>query len=48
MKKYTAKYKAGPDGMAPLGYDAMMILADAIKKAGSTDGDKMREMLWPA
>ncbi len=45
VKKYTAKYKAAPDGMAPLGYDAMMILADAIKKAGSTDGDKVRAAL---
>ena len=45
VKKYTAKYKAGPDGMAPLGYDAMMILADAIKKAGTTEGDKVRDAL---
>ena len=34
-----------PDGMAPLGYDAMMILADAIKKAGTTDGAKVRDAL---
>ena len=45
VKKYTAKFKAAPDGMAPLGYDAMMILADAIKKAGTTDGDKVRAAL---
>ncbi len=45
VKKYTAKYKAAPDGMAPLGYDAMMILADAIKKAGTTDGAKVRDAL---
>ncbi len=45
VKKYTAKFKTAPDGMAPLGYDAMMILADAIKKAGSTDGDKVRAAL---
>ena len=45
VKKYTAKYKTAPDGMAPLGYDAMMILADAIKKAGTTDGDKVRDAL---
>ena len=45
VKKYTAKYKAAPDGMAPLGYDAMMILADAIKTAGSTDGAKVRDAL---
>ena len=45
VKKYTAKFKTGPDGMAPLGYDAMMILADAIKQAGTTDGDKVRDAL---
>ncbi len=45
VKSYTAQFKTAPDGMAPLGYDAMMILADAIKRAGSTDGDKIREAL---
>ena len=45
MKAYQAKYNTMPDGMAPLGYDAMMILADAIKKAGTTDGDKVRAAL---
>ncbi len=45
VKKYQAKYKAMPDGMAPLGYDAMTILADAIKAAGSTEGAKVREEL---
>ena len=45
VKAYSGKYNAMPDGMAPLGYDAMMILADAIKKAGTTDGDKVREAL---
>ena len=45
VKKYDAKYKAMPDGMAPLGYDAMMILANAIKEAGSTDGSKIRDAL---
>ena len=45
MKDYQAKFSAMPDGMAPLGYDAMMILADAIKRAGTTDGDKVRAAL---
>ncbi len=45
VKKYQAKYKALPDGMAPLGYDAMMILAQSIKTAGSTDGPKVRDAL---
>jgi len=34
-----------PDGMAPLGYDAMTILAQAINTAGSTDGTKIRDAL---
>lgn len=45
VKKYNEKFKAMPDGMAPLGYDAMMILAEAIKTAGSTDGVKVRDAL---
>jgi branched-chain amino acid transport system substrate-binding protein len=43
VKKYNEKFKAMPDGMAPLGYDAMMILAQAINTAGSTDGAKVRD-----
>ena len=31
--------------MAPLGYDAMTILAQAINTAGSTDGAKVRDAL---
>ena len=45
VKSYQGKYNQMPDGMAPLGYDAMMILADAIKKAGTTEGDKVRDEL---
>lgn len=45
VKKYQAKYNTMPDGMAPLGYDAMMILADAYKRASSTDGAKVRDAL---
>jgi branched-chain amino acid transport system substrate-binding protein len=43
VKKYHEKFKAMPDGMAPLGYDAMMILAQAINTAGSTEGAKVRD-----
>ena len=32
--------KETPDAMAALGYDSAMILADAIKRAGTTDGAK--------
>ena len=45
VKKYQAKFGALPDGMAPLGYDAMMILGEAIKTAGSTDAGKIRKAL---
>jgi branched-chain amino acid transport system substrate-binding protein len=41
-KKYNGKT---PDAMAILGYDAMKLLADAIKRAGSTDGAKIRDAL---
>jgi len=34
-----------PDAMAILGYDAMRIMADAIQRAGSTDGAKIRDAL---
>lgn len=45
VKRYNEKFKAMPDGMAPLGYDAMMILANAIKTAGGTDPAKVRDAL---
>ena len=31
--------------MAALGYDSAMILADAIKRAGTTDGPKLRDAI---
>ena len=34
-----------PDAMAALGYDSAMVLADAIKRAGTTDGPKVRDAL---
>jgi branched-chain amino acid transport system substrate-binding protein len=50
VKKFVADYKAKyggktPDAMAILGYDAMRIMADAINRAGSTNGDKIRDAL---
>jgi branched-chain amino acid transport system substrate-binding protein len=46
VKKYEAKYNNQvPDAMAALGYDSLMILADAMKKAGTTDGPKVRDAL---
>jgi branched-chain amino acid transport system substrate-binding protein len=46
VKKYKAKYGgAVPDDMAALGYDSAMILVDAIKRAGTTDGEKLRDAI---
>jgi branched-chain amino acid transport system substrate-binding protein len=42
VAKYKAKYGVSPDAMAALGYDSALILADAIKRAGSTDAQKLR------
>lgn len=41
-KKYNGKI---PDAMAILGYDAMKLMADAITRAGSTEGAKIRDAL---
>ena len=41
-KRFNGKL---PDAMAALGYDSAMILADAIKRAGATDGAKIRDAL---
>ena len=48
---YRARYKnpdgspKTPDAMAILGYDAMKLMADAIGRAGGTDGEKVRDAL---
>ena len=46
IKKFRARYDgATPDAVAALGYDAMMLLADAITRAGSTAGSRVRDAL---
>lgn len=45
VKKFKAKYGTVPDDMAALGYDSAMILADAIKRAGTTESDKLRQAI---
>jgi branched-chain amino acid transport system substrate-binding protein len=45
IKKYKAKYNSDPDAMSALGYDAANILADAMKRAGSTDSKKLRDAI---
>jgi branched-chain amino acid transport system substrate-binding protein len=45
VKEFQAKYDETPDAMAALGYDSAMILAAAMKTAGTTDGAKVRDAL---
>lgn len=45
VKEYTAKYGSRPDALAALGYDAALIVVEAIKKAGSTDPTKIRDAM---
>jgi len=45
VKRFRAQHQETPDAMAALGYDSAMILADAIKRAGSTDGTKVAAAL---
>jgi len=45
VKKFEAKYKQTPDAMAALGYDSAMVLIEAIKRAGTTDGPKLRDAI---
>ena len=45
VKTYTAKYGHAPSGLAALGYDAMKIVALAIKTAGSADRAKIKDAL---
>lgn len=45
IKKYKEKYDMMPDAMSFLAYDAGLILFDAIKRAGSTDPEKIKDEL---
>jgi branched-chain amino acid transport system substrate-binding protein len=49
IQKFVADYKARngnvPDALAALGYDAMRVLADAIKRAGTTEGPKLKDAI---
>jgi branched-chain amino acid transport system substrate-binding protein len=42
---YRKRFNQTPDALAALGYDAARILADAMTRAGSTSGDKVRDAL---
>ena len=47
VKAYRARWgdDAAPDSNASLGYDSVLVLADAIKRAGSADRAKIRDAL---
>ena len=42
---YRAKYGETPDALAGLGYDAAMVLFDAIKRAGTTEPQALRDAI---
>ncbi len=48
VQKYTKKYGAAPDALATLGYDAMTLMLDAIKRAGKVDGKSIRDAMKAA
>ena len=46
VQAYKARYNGKiPDAMAVLGYDAMKVMADAIRRAASTEGPRIRDAL---
>jgi branched-chain amino acid transport system substrate-binding protein len=42
---YKQRYGVASDALAGLGYDAAMVLFDAIKRAGTTEGPKVRDAI---
>jgi len=45
VEAFKAKYNKYPDDWAVLGYDGLMFYAEVVKKAGSTDADKVIKAL---
>jgi len=45
VRKYSTLYNDKPDAFAALGYDAGLILFDAIRRAGSVEGANIRDAL---
>jgi len=45
IKRFEEKFKKEADAFGALGADAYFLLVDAIKRAGSTEGEKIREAL---
>ena len=45
IKAFKEKYKKDPDFFSMMGYNTVLILADAYKRAGSEDGTKIAEAM---
>jgi branched-chain amino acid transport system substrate-binding protein len=45
VSKYREAYKATPDGLAALGYDAALVLFDAMERAPSLEGKDLRDAI---
>ncbi len=45
VEAYKKEYGQTPDSMAAMGYDAAKLLVDAIKRANSTDANKIKDAL---
>ncbi|MEK6674726.1 MAG: ABC transporter substrate-binding protein [Planctomycetota bacterium] len=45
IKTYQSKHGSVPDAMAVLGYDAAIVVFDAIQRAGVAEGPKIRDAL---
>jgi branched-chain amino acid transport system substrate-binding protein len=45
VKAYTSKYGAAPRTGAALAYDAVRVIADALERAKSSDGEKLRDAI---
>jgi branched-chain amino acid transport system substrate-binding protein len=45
VAKFQAQYGRTPDAMAALGYDSALILADAIRRAGNTEPQALRDAI---
>lgn len=45
VTKYKAEYNAEPDSLGALGYDSVLVLADAVRRAKSVQGPDLRDAL---
>ncbi len=45
VQRYKDRYGATPDALAALGYDAMKVLGDAMKRAKKLDGPSLRDAI---